>query len=125
MEIVNQIFERACPLVRERLVDGGEDRLLEMCSVAFRELTGRLREGICVEDISEDFVPAAALIGTSLFLGVGANGQFRSLSAGSLRVEGISAEDVRKWAESLRKQGELMMTGHLLDNGFSFRTVRS
>ena len=125
MEIVNQIFERARPLVREGLVDGGEDRLLEMCSVAYRELAGRLREGVLVEDVLEDFIPAAALIGTSLFLGAGVCGRFRSVSAGSVRVEGISAEDIRKWAESLHKQGELMMTGHLLDNGFSFRTVRS
>lgn len=123
MKLKQAVFEKAKLVYREELSPASEAVLFEMCASACRELLGRLREEISLEEIYEDFVRGAAVLAVSLFVGLDCS-EVDSFSAGSLRLKRRGSNAGRRTAASLRSQAELMLTGYLKDAAFCFKAVR-
>lgn len=99
-----------------------DDALLNaVCSAAQAELTARLREGVDIEAIKEQFTAAAGVVALSMYIAAGGAREVRSFKAG-----GVSAQfsDMRD-ADTIRKAGEALLGVYLSDNDFIFRSVKA
>lgn len=123
MEIKQEIFEKAKLVYKEELSAADESALYEMCAAAHTELLSRLKEGVSVETIHDEFVRAAGVLGIALFVGLDCP-SLDSFSAGNVTLKKRGDEATKKTALSLRNQAELMLTGYLKDGGFYFGAVR-
>ena len=124
MDINEEIFQRAKVLMRGELKAEAEPALEEMCLAAYSELSVRLKDGIYIEKVREQFVRAAAILGLSMFIESDPN-SVEAFFAGNVRVKKQNAAVSIGSASALRKQAELMMIGFLKERSFSFRAVRA
>lgn len=117
-------------LVKAKAALGGEQSegasalLGEMCEAAHFELGSRLREGVSVSDIYEQYIKAAGILAVSMFVGLRPS-EAESFTAGSVSMRLQSAREVCERARLLRTQAELMLAGYLKEQGFRFEAVRS
>lgn len=97
-----------------------EELIKRLCSAAAAELEAKLRDGVKVEDIKEQFVTAAGVLALSMYTALGGAKTPRSFRAGQLSVEfgGKNAN-----ADSLRRAAESMLAGYLTGRGFAFLGV--
>ncbi len=124
MDIKQEIFEKAKLVYKEELPASAESALYEMCVAAYGELLSRLKDGVSVDTIHDEFVRAAGVLGIALFIGLDCP-SLDSFSAGNLTLKKRGNEATRSASKSLRSQAELMLTGYLKDGGFWFGTVRA
>ena len=123
MDINQEIFEKAKLIYKEELSTSAENALVEMCAAANNELMQRLKDGVSVGSIHDEFVRAAGILGIALFIGLDCS-SMDSFSAGNVTLKKRGDAAIRNASESLRNQAELMLTGYLKDGGFCFRAVR-
>ena len=123
MDLTQEIFEKAKLVYKEELPAAEEGSLLEMCKAAQGELLQRLKDGVSVDTIHDEFVRAAGVLGIALFIGLECT-TIDSFSAGNLSLKKRSEEQTRSASESLRCQAERMLTGYLKDVGFYFGAVK-
>ncbi len=123
MEIKQEIFEKAKLVYKEELSASEESALHEMCAAAHAELLSRLKDGVLIDTIHDEFVRAAGVLGIALFIGLDCQ-SLDSFSAGSVTLKKRGDEATRKAALALRSQAELMLTAYLKDGGFYFGAVR-
>ncbi len=123
MEIKQEIFEKAKLIYREEVSASAESALYEMCAAAHAELLSRLKDGVLVDTIHDEFVRAAGVLGIAMFIGLECP-SLDSFSAGNVTLKKCGDEATRKAALSLRNQAELMLTAYLKDGGFYFGAVR-
>lgn len=123
MDIKQEIFDKAKLVYKEELPTLAESTLFEMCAAAHDELIRRLKDGVSVDAIHDEFVRAAGVLGIALFIGLDCS-SIDSFSAGNVTLKKRGDAAIRNAYESLRNQAELMLTGYLKDGGFCFRTVR-
>ena len=123
MDLAQEIFEKAKLIYREELSAPLESALYEMCVAACGELVSRLKDDISVENIHDEFVRAAGVLGLALFIGLDCSA-LDSFSAGNVTLKKRGYEAAKSSAASLRNQAELMLTGYLKDGGFYFGAVR-
>jgi len=70
LDINQEIFEKAKLVYKEELPTSDESTLLEMCAAAHNELLRRLKDGVSVDTIHDEFVRAAGVLGIALFIGL-------------------------------------------------------
>jgi len=118
------ILAKAKTVYRETLSTAEESALYEMGLAAHAELERRLRDGVTVESIYDEFVRAAGVLAASMFVSLDCAGA-DSFTAGSVTLKRGGASSARKAAASLRSQAELMLAGYLRDGAFCFGAVRA
>ena len=118
------ILDKAKTVYRETLSTAEESTLYEMGLAAHAELERRLRDGVSVESIYDEFVRAAGVLAVALFVGLDCAGA-ESFTAGSVTLKRGGTSSARRAAASLRSQAELMLAGYLRDGAFCFGTVRT
>ena len=123
MEIKQEIFEIAKLVYKEELSASYESALNEMCAAAHAELLSRLKDGVTVDTIHDEFVRAAGVLAIALFIGLDCP-SLDSLSAGNVTLKKRGEEATKNTALSLRNQAELMLAGYLKDGGFYFGAVQ-
>lgn len=123
MDINQEIFEKAKLVYKEELPTSAESTLLEMCAAAHNELLRRLKDGVSVDTIHDEFVRAAGVLGIALFIGLDCP-SIDSFSVGNVTLKKRGDAAIRNASQSLRNQAELMLSGYLKDSGFCFRAVR-
>ena len=123
MEIKQEIFEKAKIVYKEELSTSEASALNEMCAAAYSQLLSRLKDGISVDTIHDEFIRAAGMLGIALFIGLDCP-PFDSFSAGNLTLKKRGDASAKDTAASLQNQAELMLAGYLRDDGFYFGTVR-
>ena len=124
LDMNKDILEKAKTVYREGLSGSEESTLYEMCLAARAELERRLRDGVRVESIYDEFVRAAGVLAASMFVSLDCAGA-ESFTAGSVTLKRGGASSVRRAAASLRSQAELMLAGYLRDGAFCFGAVRT
>lgn len=95
------------------------DSLERLCLAAERELRGRLRPGVTVEDCQPALLVAAAWMALGALQESRAAGEAASFSAGDLSISRSGGQ-----GESLRRQAERLMAPYLKDGGFVFQGVK-
>jgi len=94
-----------------------------LCANAEEELTGRLREGVAVEDCESAFVLAAAWLALAgLCVGQTAE-EAADFTAGSLTIRRGGGKSPLERGAGLRRQAEQVMGPYLKDREFTFRGV--
>ena len=124
MDTNKDILNKAKTVYRETLSTAEESALYEMGLAAHAELERRLRDGVTVESIYDEFVRAAGVLAASMFVSLDCAGA-DSFTAGSVTLKRGGASSARKAAASLRSQAELMLAGYLRDGAFCFGAVRA
>ncbi len=124
MDTDKDILAKAKTVYRETLSTAEESALYEMGLAAHAELERRLRDGVTVESIYDEFVRAAGVLAASMFVSLDCAGA-DSFTAGSVTLKRGGASSARKAAASLRSQAELMLAGYLRDGAFCFGAVRA
>ena len=124
MDTDKDILAKAKSVYRETLSTAEESALYEMGLAAHAELERRLRDGVTVESIYDEFVRAAGVLAASMFVSLDCAGA-DSFTAGSVTLKRGGASSARKAAASLRSQAELMLAGYLRDGAFCFGAVRA
>ena len=124
MDTDKDILAKAKTVYRETLSTAEESTLYEMGLAAHAELERRLRDGVSVESIYDEFVRAAGVLAASMFVSLDCAGA-DSFTAGSVTLKRGGASSARKAAASLRSQAELMLAGYLRDGAFCFGAVRA
>lgn len=124
MDTDKDILAKAKTVYRETLSTAEESALYEMGLAAHAELERRLRDGVTVESIYDEFVRAAGVLAASMFVSLDCTGA-DSFTAGSVTLKRGGASSARRAAASLRSQAELMLAGYLRDGAFCFGTVRT
>ena len=124
MDTDKDILAKAKTVYRETLSTAEESALYEMGLAAHAELERRLRDGVTVESIYDEFVRAAGVLAASMFVSLDCAGA-DSFTAGSVTLKRGGASSTRKAAASLRSQAELMLAGYLRDGTFCFGAVRA
>ena len=123
MNINDEIYDKAAGMLKDNISGTEENRLRECCSAARFELTERLKEELTVEDIHEQFVRGAGVLGLSMFLELSLD-SVDSVSAGRVSVKKRGSGSAAASAKALRRQAELMLLGYIEKNDFDFRAVR-
>ena len=123
MEIKQEIFEKAKLVYKEELSTSEESALNEMCAAAYSQLLSRLKDGVSVDMIHDEFTRAAGILGIALYIGLDCP-SIDSFSAGNLTLKKRGDEAAKNTALSLRNQAELMLACYLKDDGFYFGAVR-
>lgn len=122
MDLDKDIFEKAKIVYREELTGDDESTLYEMCRAARAEFEKRLRDGVDMTAIYDEFVRAAGVLAVSMFVALDCAGA-ESFTAGSVTLKRGGSYGAKKAASSLRSQAELMLAGYLRDSAFCFGTV--
>ncbi len=91
-----------------------------LCEAAERELTGRLRQGVSVENCGKSFPLAAAWLALAGLQDAKEDG-VKSFSAGEVSIQRGEGDARQK---ALRRQALLVMRPFLRDERFIFRGVR-
>lgn len=123
MTISEEIYAKALSMLKEFPSQVEESRLRECCAAAEYELTDRLKEGISLESIHEQFVRGAGVLGLSMYVGMSID-PVETASAGRVSVKRRGSSGAAASARSLRRQAELMLLGFIEKNDFDFRAVR-
>lgn len=118
------ILTKAKTVYRDELTTAGESALYEMCLAAHSELERRLRDGVSVESIYDEFVRAAGVLAAAMFISLDCTGA-ESFTAGSVTLKRGGPSAAKKASASLRSQAELMLAGYLRDGAFCFGAVRA
>ena len=124
MDTDKDILEKAKTVYRETLSAAEESALFEMCLAAHAELERRLKDGVSVESIYDEFVRAAGVLAAAMFVSLDCAGA-DSFTAGSVTLKRGGASSAKRAAASLRSQAELMLAGYLRDGAFCFGAVRA
>ena len=124
MDTDKDILEKAKTVYRETLSAAEESALYEMCLAAHAELERRLKDGVSVESIYDEFVRAAGVLAAAMFVSLDCTGA-DSFTAGSVTLKRGGASSAKRAAASLRSQAELMLAGYLRDGAFCFGAVRA
>ena len=124
MDTDKDILEKAKTVYRETLSAAEESALFEMCLAAHAELERRLKDGVSVESIYDEFVRAAGVLAAAMFVSLDCTGA-DSFTAGSVTLKRGGASSAKRAAASLRNQAELMLAGYLRDGTFCFGAVRA
>ena len=124
MDTDKDILEKAKTVYRETLSAAEESALYEMCLAAHAELERRLKDGVSVESIYDEFVRAAGVLAAAMFVSLDCTGA-DSFTAGSVTLKRGGASSAKRAAASLRNQAELMLAGYLRDGTFCFGAVRA
>ena len=106
-------------------IRGEESDLLRLLSTAAEEeLIFRLRSDVDINDISDIFIAAGALLAVSMYnsSSSGTSG-VKSFSAGEMSVTYFGDDTQNTSGDSLRETAELLMARYLVDDGFIFRGV--
>ncbi|MDL2300435.1 hypothetical protein LJC01_02185 [Clostridiaceae bacterium OttesenSCG-928-D20] len=97
------------------------EKLQKLCQIAGEQFLARLRDEVTLEEISENFVHAAAILALSMYITMEDSGEWTSFSAGSISV---SRRNPKASAEALRFHAEEILSRWLKDRGFYFKGVR-
>ncbi|PKM72485.1 MAG: hypothetical protein CVU91_08830 [Firmicutes bacterium HGW-Firmicutes-16] len=97
MEIRDEVFDKATLVYREELSGSESDVLREMCAAACSELLSRLKDGVLVDTIHDEFVRAAGVLGIAMFIGLDCS-SLDSFSAGNVTLKKRGDEATRKAA---------------------------
>ena len=119
MKLQGEVLDRAELFLGGELSESGRQTLSALCAVAAANLESRLRSGVSVEDIKEDFVTAAGVLALSMYSAVG-GGDFSSVRVGELTLTRGGGD----FSDSLRALAEEMLASQLTERGFDFRGVR-
>lgn len=119
MELQGEVLDRAELFLGVELSESGRQTLSALCAVAAANLESRLRSGVSVDEIHEEFVTAAGVLALSMYAAVG-GGDFSSVKVGEVTLTRGGGD----FSDSLRTLAEEMLASQLTERGFDFRGVR-
>ena len=121
MTMSREIFERARLFLGRELSAEEQNTLMVLCSLAAENLASRLKKGVKIENMREQFTSAAGILALSMYASL-RDENVDTVTVGSVTVKRSNGSSV---SDALRSLAEEMLSAGLSERGFDFRGVRA